>query len=129
MENLKIALVHEWFVDYSGSERVVEQMLNCFPQADVFCLVDFLAEDGRGFLQNKPTKRTFIQNLPFSFKKFRNYLPLMPLAIEQLDLSQYDIILSSSHAVAKGVLVGPNQLHICMCYSPIRFALSIFYFF
>lgn len=119
---MKVAIVHEWFASYAGSERVVEQMLACFPKADLYSLVDFLPADSRTFIQNKPVLTSFIQNLPFAQTKFRNYLPLMPLAIEQFDLSQYDVVISSNHAVAKGVLTGPHQLHICMCYSPIRYA-------
>lgn len=119
---MKIAIVHEWFVNYMGSERVVEQMLQCYPQAELFSLVDFLQDEERGFIMNKPVQTSFIQHLPKAKTNYRNYLPLMPLAVEQFDLSGYDLILSSSHAVAKGVLVGPDQLHICMCYSPIRYA-------
>jgi glycosyltransferase involved in cell wall biosynthesis len=122
LENLKIAIVHEWFVTYAGSERVVEQILNLFPHADLFAVVDFLNDSQRGFIQNKPVKTTFIQRLPFAKAKFRQYLPLMPLAIEQLDLSAYDLIISSSHAVAKGVLTAPHQLHISYVHSPIRYA-------
>ncbi|OYQ62674.1 glycosyl transferase family 1 [Pseudanabaena sp. SR411] len=122
LENLKIAIVHEWFVTYAGSERVVEQILNLFPHADLFAVVDFLNDSQREFIQNKPVKTTFIQRLPFAKAKFRQYLPLMPLAIEQLDLSAYDLIISSSHAVAKGVLTAPHQLHISYVHSPIRYA-------
>ena len=122
LENIRIAIVHEWFVNYAGSERVVEQILNLFPHADLFAVVDFLDEEKRGFIQNKPVTTTFIQKLPFAKTKFRQYLPLMPLAIEQLDLSTYDLIISSSHAVAKGVLTSPNQLHISFVHSPIRYA-------
>ena len=122
LENIRIAIVHEWFVNYAGSERVVEQILNLFPHADLFGVVDFLDEEKRGFIQNKPVTTTFIQKLPFAKTKFRQYLPLMPLAIEQLDLSAYDLIISSSHAVAKGVLTSPNQLHISYVHSPIRYA-------
>ncbi|MGG2017470.1 glycosyltransferase family 4 protein [Bacillus sp. S10(2024)] len=118
---MKIAIVHDWFVTYAGAEKVVEQMLEVFPEADLFSLVDHLG-DNREFIKNKEVKTTFIQKLPFSKKKYRNYLPLMPLAIEQLDLSKYDVILSSSHAVAKGVLTGPDQLHISYVHSPIRYA-------
>lgn len=119
---MKVAIVHEWFVNYAGSERVVEQMLKCFPQADLFAVVDFLKEGERGFIMNKPVKTSFIQSLPWARTKYRSYLPLMPLAIEQFDLSGYDLILSSSHAVSKGVLTGPDQLHISYVHSPIRYA-------
>lgn len=118
---LKIAIVHEWFVSYAGSEKVLEQILNIFPESDLFAVVDFLDQEQRGFIHNKSVKTTFIQKLPFARKKFRSYLPLMPLAVEQLDLSRYDIVISNSHAVAKGVITGPDQLHICMCHSPIRY--------
>lgn len=119
---MKVALVHDWFVNYAGAERVVEQMLVCYPQADLFSLVDFLPEGKRDFIMNKTVMTSFIQKLPFAKKKYRSYLPLMPLAIEQFDLSEYDLILSSSHAIAKGIITGPDQLHICMCYTPIRYA-------
>ncbi|MBD2177539.1 glycosyltransferase family 4 protein [Pseudanabaena sp. FACHB-1998] len=122
MKSVRIAIVHEWFVNYAGSERVIEQILNLFPHADLFAVVDFLGDRQRGFIQNKSVTTTFIQKLPFAKKKFRQYLPLMPLAIEQLDLSAYDLIISSSHAVAKGVLTAPHQLHISYVHSPIRYA-------
>lgn len=122
MRNRKIAIVHEWLVNYAGSERVLEQMLNCYPDADLFSLVDFLPKNERSFIRNKTSQTSFIQKLPLAKNHFRKYLPLMPLAIEQFDLSKYDLIISSSHAVAKGVITGPDQLHICMCYSPIRYA-------
>jgi glycosyltransferase involved in cell wall biosynthesis len=119
---MKIAIVHDWLVTYAGAERVLEQMLICFPHADVFSMVDFLDDQQRGFLQGKRAKTSFVQRLPCAKSKYRSYLPLMPLAVEQLDVSAYDVVISSSHAVAKGVLVGPDQLHVCMCYSPIRYA-------
>jgi glycosyltransferase involved in cell wall biosynthesis len=119
---MRIAFVHEWLVTYAGSERVLEQMLACFPDADLFCLIDFLPEADRFHILNKPVRTTFIQRLPFAKTKYRRYLSLMPLAIEQLDLSGYDLVISSNHAVAKGVITGPDQMHICMCYSPIRYA-------
>lgn len=119
---MRVAIVHDWLVTYAGAERVLEQMLRCFPAADIFCVVDTLPDGKRGFVMNKPSTTTFVQRLPFVGSKYRAYLPIMPFAIEQLDLSAYDLILSSSHAVAKGVITGPDQLHICMCYSPIRYA-------
>lgn len=119
---MKIAIVHDWLYTYAGAEKVLEQMINCFPEADLFSLMDFLPAEQRGFIKNKPVTTSFIQKLPFAKTKYRQYLPLMPLAIEQLDVSGYDVIISSSHAVAKGVLTGPDQLHICYCHSPIRYA-------
>lgn len=119
---MKIAVVHDWLVSYAGSERVLEQILICYPNADLFSVVDFVPERERAFLQGKKAKTTFIQHLPGAKARYRSYLPLMPLAIEQLDMSGYDLIISSSHAVAKGILVSPDQLHLCMCYTPIRYA-------
>lgn len=119
---MKVAIVHEWLVNHAGSEKVVEQMLHCFPEADLFSLVDFLAPDLRYFIQHKPVTTSFIQGLPFARRQFRQYLPLMPLAVEQFDLSGYDLIISSSHAVAKGVLTGPHQLHLSYVHTPVRYA-------
>ncbi|WP_175073504.1 glycosyltransferase family 4 protein [Terribacillus sp. AE2B 122] len=117
---MKVAIVHDWLVTYAGAERVLEKMLDVYPDADLYSTVDYLED--RAFIKNKKVHTTFIQNLPFSKKKYRSYLPLMPLAIEQFDFSEYDLIISSSHAVAKGIITGPQQKHICMCYSPIRYA-------
>jgi glycosyltransferase involved in cell wall biosynthesis len=119
---MRVALVHDWFTVYAGAERVVEQILRVLPQADVYALVDFLKEEERGFLQGKRAQVSFIQRLPKAQQRYRTYLPLMPLAIEQFDLRGYDLVISSSHAVAKGVITGPDQLHICYCHSPIRYA-------
>lgn len=121
--NVKIAIVHDWFVNPGGAENVVQAIIDIFPDADLFSVVDFFNNENRlKYLRGKSTKNTFIQKLPFAKSKYRNYFPLMPLAIEQLDLSDYDIVLSSSHAVAKGVITSPNQIHVCYCHSPIRYA-------
>lgn len=119
---MKVAVVCDWLVVYAGAERVVEQILNIYPEADLFCVVDFLPENERGFIKNKSTHTTFIQNLPGAKKHYRSYLPLMPIAIEQLDVTGYDLVISSSHCVAKGILTGPNQVHISYVHSPIRYA-------
>lgn len=119
---MKVAIIHDWLVTYAGAERVLEEMISCFSDVDIFSTVDFIDKKNRKFLGNSKVITSFIQKLPFADKLYRNYLPLMPLAVEQFDLSKYDLVISSSHAVAKGVIVGPNQLHICMCYSPIRYA-------
>src|SRR5205807_5254939 len=88
----------------------------------LFSLFDFLPPGKRDFIRNKPVRSTFIQKLPLARKKHRHYLPLMPLAIEQLDVSGYDIVISSSYLAAKGIITRPDQLHICYCHSPVRFA-------
>lgn len=117
-----VAIIHDWLTTYAGAERVLEQMLLLYPEADLFSVCDFIPESERGFLSGRKPKTTFIQHLPGASKRYRSYLPLMPLAVEQLDLSAYDLVISSSHAVAKGVLTGPDQLHISYVHSPIRYA-------
>jgi glycosyltransferase involved in cell wall biosynthesis len=107
---------------YAGSERVLEQLIALFPAADVYCVCDFVPEHERGFLGGKRPRTTFIQALPGAAKGVQKYLPLMPMAVETLDLSAYDVVISSSHAVAKGVLTGPGQVHLCYCHSPARYA-------
>ena len=119
---MKIAIVHEWFVTYVGSEKVVEQIITQYPDADIFTLIDFLPARDRNFLLGRNIKTSFIQHLPFARTHYRQYLPIMPLTIEQFDLSEYDLIISSNHAVAKGVLTGPHQLHISYVHSPMRYA-------
>jgi glycosyltransferase involved in cell wall biosynthesis len=118
---MKVAIVHDWLVTYAGAERVLEQIHQVFPDADLYAMVDHLGEN-RGFINNKPVNTSYIQKLPFSHRLYRNYLPLMPLAVEQFDMSGYDLVISSSHAVAKGVITGPDQLHISYVHSPIRYA-------
>jgi glycosyltransferase involved in cell wall biosynthesis len=119
---MKTAVVQEWLVTYAGSERVVEQLLALYPESDLFSLVEFLPDELRHFIQHKSVTTSFLQRLPFANPHFRQYLPLMPLAIEQFDLSAYDVILSSSHAVAKGVLTRADQLHLCYVHTPVRYA-------
>ncbi len=97
-------------------------MIRVFPEADVYSLIDNLPESERGFLQGRKVHTSIIQNLPFGKRLYRHYLPIMPFVIEQFDLSSYDIVISSSYAVAKGVITGPNQLHISYIHSPVRFA-------
>ncbi|MDR3625607.1 MAG: glycosyltransferase family 4 protein [Ignavibacteriaceae bacterium] len=120
---MKIAIVHDWLVTYAGSERCVESFTNIWPDADVYTLVDFLsAEDRKRILKDKIPVTSFLQNWRSARKNHRKYLALFPYAIEQFDLSKYDLIISSSHAVAKGVLTSSNQLHISYCHTPIRYA-------
>lgn len=122
LSDKRIAVVHDFLYVYAGAERVLEQILKLFPQADLYSLFDFLPESERGFIQNKTVHPTFIQRLPFARRNHRRYLPLMPLAIEQLDFSSYDIVISSSYVAAKGVITRGDQFHLCYCHSPVRFA-------
>ncbi|RJP60757.1 MAG: glycosyltransferase family 4 protein [Ignavibacteriales bacterium] len=125
---MKTAIVHEWFVDYMGSEKCVESFNNIYPQSDVFSLIDFLDEsDRKKILKGKHAKTSFIQKLPRARTSYRSFLPLFPLAIEQLDVSDYDVIISSSHSVAKGVLTNSKQLHICYCHTPMRYAWDLYH--
>jgi glycosyltransferase involved in cell wall biosynthesis len=119
---MRVAVVHDWLTESGGAEKVTRELVDLF-DADVFALVDFLApEDRSDILHGKRATTTFIQRLPFARRKFRWYLPLFPRAIERLDLSGYDLILSSSYAVAKGVRKRPGQKHVCYIHTPMRYA-------
>lgn len=118
----RIAIVHDWLPVYGGAERVLEQMLQVYPEADVFSLIDALNDENRKFLKGRPVKTSFVQRLPGGKKYYRHCFPIMPLAIEQFDFSGYDLVISSSYAFAKGIITGPRQLHLCYCHSPIRYA-------
>jgi glycosyltransferase involved in cell wall biosynthesis len=119
---MKTAIVCDWLVTFGGSERFLSELIECFPEADLYAVIDFLPPEHRHLLKGKSVKTTFIQRLPFAKKCYRSYLPWMPLAIEQIDLSSYDLVISSSHAIAKGVITGPDQLHISYVHSPMRYA-------
>ncbi len=119
---MKVAVIHEWLLVEAGAEKVLSEILQLYPGADLFCLIDFLPAGERGFIGQRTTRTSFIQHLPFAKNKYRLYLPLMPLAIEQFDLSAYDLVISCNYAVAKGIITGPDQLHISYVYSPMRYA-------
>ena len=119
---LKIAIVHDFLYTYAGAERVLEQILKEFPTGELFSLFDFLPDDQRGFLGGRSVTSSFIQRMPMARTRHRHYLPLMPMAIEGLDVSKFDIIISSSYVAAKGILTRADQLHICYCHTPVRFA-------
>ena len=120
---MKYALVHEWLTPKAtgGSELVVREILQSI-HADLYALIDFESVNPQSYLYKRAIGTTFLQHFPFARLGVQKYLPLLPLAIEQLDLREYDVILSSSHAVAKGVLTSPGQLHICYCHTPMRYA-------
>jgi glycosyltransferase involved in cell wall biosynthesis len=118
----RIAVVHEWLLDFAGSERVVREILEVLPQADLFTLIDRPDEELRAAIPRRATAASFLQRLPRPQRWLRYYLPLMPLAVKQLDVSAYDMVISSSHAVAKGVVTGPRQLHLSYVHTPMRYA-------
>ncbi len=127
MKPEKIAIVHDWLVTDGGAEKVLKNIIDLYPDADIFTLVDFLNEQEReAILGGRKTNTSFIQKLPFAQKQFRHYLAFFPKAIEQLDLSEYDLIISSSWAVAKGVKKTEKQLHISYCHTPIRYAWDLY---
>lgn len=119
---MKVAIVHDWLTLKGGAESVLHQILLLYPQADLFVVVDFLPEHERDFLSGHRITTSFIQRLPGARKHYRAYLPLMPAAIEQLDIIGYDLVISSSAAIAKGIITGPDQVHIAYTHSPIRYA-------
>jgi glycosyltransferase involved in cell wall biosynthesis len=119
---VQAAIVHDWLPVYAGAERVLERMLDVVPKARLFSLFDFLPEDQRAFLGGRPVETSFMQRLPLARRRYRNYLPLAPLAIEQFDLSGHEVVISSSYVVAKGVLTTPDQLHVSYVHSPVRYA-------
>ena len=122
VKNIKVAFIHDWLVEKGGAENLLSAMMEFWPNAPIYTL--FHDPDGptRTVVQGHQVITSFLQKFPGSKKYYRSFLPLMPVAIEQFDLSEFDIIISNSYAVAKGVLTGPDQLHISMCCSPIRYA-------
>lgn len=120
---MKYALVHEWLTPKAtgGSELVVREILRSI-DADLYALIDFESTNPDSYLWERQIGVTFLQHFPLARSGVQKYLPLLPLAIEQLDLREYDVILSSSHAVAKGILTSPGQLHLCYCHTPMRYA-------
>ena len=119
---MKIAIIHEWLTTYAGSEKVLEAMLAEYPQADVFTLINFLPKEHGTTILPRVVRTSFMQKIPLVRHFYRHLLWMMPFAVEQYDLSEYDLIISNCHSVAKGVITGPDQLHICYCYTPMRYA-------
>lgn len=119
---MKVAIIHDWLVVNGGAEKVLQEIIALYPTADIYTLVDFLPEGSRDWLNGNQVHTSFIQKLPFARKQYRNYFPFFPIAIEQFDLSEYDLIISSSYCVAKGVITSPEQTHVCYCHSPARYA-------
>lgn len=121
--NLRIAIVHDQLYTIGGAEKVLKRICEMLPRADVFALYNTLGEaDLRYIMGDRKPKLSLLQRLPFVKKLRRAYFFLMPLAVEQLDVRGYDLVISSSYLVAKGILVGPDQAHICYIHSPMRYA-------
>lgn len=120
---MKKALIHDWYYTRAGGEKVVHSITNIWNDFDHFALIDFLNEEDRNFiLKGKKAKTTFIQNLPTVKNDHRKFLQLFPKAIKSIDLEGYDLVISSSSSIAKWVKTDKNQLHICYCHSPMRYA-------
>jgi glycosyltransferase involved in cell wall biosynthesis len=118
---MKVALIHDWFAWYSGAERVVEEILNIYPDADIYTTVDVLTDVEREFLNEKTIHTSYLQYFPFVKKFYKHYIILFPFCVEKFDLSKYDLIISSSSSVAKGVVTTKDQLHVCYIHTPARY--------
>jgi len=121
MEKIKVALIHDWLTGQRGGEKVLEVFTEIFPAAPIYTLIHF-PHSQISAIEGKKINTSFIQRMPRVKKKYRSYLPLFPLAIELFDLQEYDLIISSSHCVAKGIIPRPGSLHISYIHSPMRYA-------
>ncbi len=124
---MRIALIQDWLTEFGGAEKVFEAILELFPDADVYTLTSHERVLSKLGINHENVHESFIARLPFGRSKYRNYLQLFPKAIESFDLSDYDVIISSSYSVAKGVITNSNQLHICYCHSPVRYAWDLYH--
>lgn len=122
VNTMKVAVVHDWMVGYTGGEKVVHAILEMFPESDVYTLVDFLPEEERDFLRGHKIVTSFLQKIPGAKKHYRSFLPLMPLAIEVFDFHAYDLVISSSAAISKGLITGPETVHVAYVHTPPRYA-------
>ncbi|TXN36640.1 glycosyltransferase family 4 protein [Methylobacterium sp. WL119] len=123
---MKVAIIHYWLVGMRGGEKVVEALCEMYPDADVFTHV-YVPDSISAKIRSHRITTSFISKLPKSSKMYQSYLPLMPLALEQLDLRGYDLIISSESGPAKGIIPPPESLHICYCHSPMRYIWNMFH--
>jgi len=123
MDNVKVALVHDWLTGQRGGEKVLEVLAEIFPEAPIYTLFHFPGSQVSA-IENRDIRTSFLQGWPFLRKRYRSYLALFPLAAELFDLQEYDLVISSSHCVAKGVIPRPDALHISYVHSPVRYAWS-----
>ena len=119
---MKTCFVHEYLIDYGGAEQVLKGLLEIWPNSPIYTLIYDKNGNCKDIIKSTEVIGSFLNKMPFAKRKHRAYLPLMPLAIEQFDFSGYDLIISASHAIAKGIITGPNQLHISYIHTPIRYA-------
>lgn len=124
---MKIALVHYWIVNWRGGEKVLEALVKLFPDADIYTHIYDPALLAESPLSGKKILTTFIHRLPFARNLYQKYLPLMPIALEQLDLSGYDLVISSESGPAKGVIVPPGTAHVCYCHTPMRYVWDMYH--
>jgi glycosyltransferase involved in cell wall biosynthesis len=125
MPNLRIALVHDWLTGMRGGEKVLEVLCELYPQATLFTLLHNKGKTSET-IERMKIRTSFIDRLPLKTAKYRNYLPLFPRAIESFDFSEFDLIISTSHAVAKGARPSPGALHICYCHTPMRYVWELY---
>jgi glycosyltransferase involved in cell wall biosynthesis len=123
---MKVAIIHYWLVGMRGGEKVLEALCNMFPQADIFTHV-YVPDAVSETIRQHRVSTTFISSLPRASRLYKRYLPLMPLALEQLDLRGYDLIVSSEAGPAKGIIPPPSALHLCYCHSPMRYIWNMFH--
>jgi glycosyltransferase involved in cell wall biosynthesis len=120
LKNLKVALVHEELTQLGGAERVLDVLIELFPSAPIYTIV-YNEQKTSGKYAAKDIRTSFIQKMPFGSKKYKWYLPLMPKAVEKLDFSEFDLVISDASALIKGIKTNKNQLHICYCHTPTRY--------
>jgi len=127
LKSKKVAIVHDWLSVNGGAEVVLKHLLHLYPQADIYTMVDTLPKEYRSFLNGHKIETTILQKYNFLKSRYKLFMPFMPYLVEQFDLSEYDLVISSSHFVAKGVITHPEQLHIAYIYSPVRYAWDLYY--
>jgi glycosyltransferase involved in cell wall biosynthesis len=123
---MRVALIHYWLVTMRGGEKVIEALCRMFPQADIFTHV-YVPSAVSETIRSHKVSTTFISSLPRAARKYKSYLPLMPMALEQLDLRGYDLIISSESGPAKGIIPPPGSVHVCYCHSPMRYIWNMFH--
>lgn len=127
MKSKKVAIVHDWLCVDGGAEVVLKHLLHIFPKADIYTMIDTLPQESRSFLQDHKIHTSVLQKYKFCKKRYKYFMPFMPYLVEQFDLREYDLIISSSHFVAKGVITSPEQLHVAYIYSPVRYAWDLYH--